>query len=568
MRSQLLFEAPDTQQEAAAASKASTSLEEHHQQQQQQQQQPQQQQQRPASPAWGGAVDLNPAGSFTFPPKTPERLAATCPDELPLVLSHFTTLLHDIQDLDHAGTLGQLHHREVLQAGIAQLNGEFYGALLRAAGKQHEAEMRRANRQDAHAQVSFTTAARSCRSQILHPEALPFTSHNMSSRGTRGSGKRKAEDAAVPAAAAAAEAAAPAAKKRTKAAAAAAAAPASKQPAAAAVKESKKKAAAPGKENKVQKASPAAAGGKVLKAKAKASPAPAAAAAGKGKRKPQAAAAAAPAAAPAAKTKAPAKKQGAAAAGTKTKQPKQKKASKKQQQQQDEEQDEDEQQDEGEEQEEQQQQPVHEQFMALVAEKEAELGKHCIVLGQFDGDEDEATIEDLVGLQKVFVPEQVQDDFIELWSELDDVGNESEEEGEDEDEDGSDGLAAFMKAFMGKFLGTQHSGQMQAILSSHLKAVDKAIKAKQWQAGFCRWAAIVMAARRESHWWEDTDKPAAATVIYNKLRTQWGKLKERSDEELGGLVAEGGGCPKEALGGYLSGMAEEMRGMDYEVEDA
>ncbi|WIA40963.1 hypothetical protein OEZ86_004613 [Tetradesmus obliquus] len=82
--------------------------------------------------------------------ETPERLAATCPDELPLVLSHFTTLLHDIQDLDLAGTLGQLHHREVLQAGIAQLNGEFYGALLRAAGKQHEAEMRRANRQDAH----------------------------------------------------------------------------------------------------------------------------------------------------------------------------------------------------------------------------------------------------------------------------------------------------------------------------------------------------------------------------------------------------------------------------------
>lgn len=36
----------------------------------------------------------------------------------------------------------------------------------------------------------------------------------------------------------------------------------------------------------------------------------------------------------------------------------------------------------------------------------------------------------------------------QLWSELDDVGNESEAEGEDEDEDGSDGLAAFMKAFM------------------------------------------------------------------------------------------------------------------------
>jgi hypothetical protein len=35
-------------------------------------------------------------------------------------------------------------------------------------------------------------------------------------------------------------------------------------------------------------------------------------------------------------------------------------------------------------------------------------------------------------------------------------------------------------------------------------AVLLAFRAKQWQAAFCRWAAIVMAARRESHWWEDT----------------------------------------------------------------
>jgi hypothetical protein len=67
MRSQLLFEAPDAadegagsaahvevQQQPAAGSKAFASQ--------------QQQQQRPASPAWGGAVDLNPAGSFSFPP--------------------------------------------------------------------------------------------------------------------------------------------------------------------------------------------------------------------------------------------------------------------------------------------------------------------------------------------------------------------------------------------------------------------------------------------------------------------------------------------------------------------
>jgi hypothetical protein len=70
MRSQLLFEAPGFEQQVAAGSAAHVEV------QQQpvvtgskaatpQQQQPQQ---RPASPAWGGAVDLNPAGSFSFPP--------------------------------------------------------------------------------------------------------------------------------------------------------------------------------------------------------------------------------------------------------------------------------------------------------------------------------------------------------------------------------------------------------------------------------------------------------------------------------------------------------------------
>jgi hypothetical protein len=44
------------QQQATAGSKAST------------QEVEQQQQQSPVSPAWGGAVDLNPAGSFSFPP--------------------------------------------------------------------------------------------------------------------------------------------------------------------------------------------------------------------------------------------------------------------------------------------------------------------------------------------------------------------------------------------------------------------------------------------------------------------------------------------------------------------
>jgi hypothetical protein len=67
MRSQLLFEAPGFEQQEPAGSAAHVEV---------QQQpaagskaaKPQQQQQRPASPAWGGAVDLNPAGTFSFPP--------------------------------------------------------------------------------------------------------------------------------------------------------------------------------------------------------------------------------------------------------------------------------------------------------------------------------------------------------------------------------------------------------------------------------------------------------------------------------------------------------------------
>jgi DNA-binding GntR family transcriptional regulator len=61
-----------------------------------------------------------------------------------MVLSRFTGLLHEIQEID----LSQLHHREVLQAGIQQLNGEFHAALLAAAGQQHAEEMRRSNRRD------------------------------------------------------------------------------------------------------------------------------------------------------------------------------------------------------------------------------------------------------------------------------------------------------------------------------------------------------------------------------------------------------------------------------------
>jgi DNA-binding GntR family transcriptional regulator len=66
-----------------------------------------------------------------------------------MVLSQFTGLLHDIKHVN----LSQMHHREVLQASIQQLNGEFYGAMLAAAGRQHAEEMTRSNRQHAQGVV-------------------------------------------------------------------------------------------------------------------------------------------------------------------------------------------------------------------------------------------------------------------------------------------------------------------------------------------------------------------------------------------------------------------------------
>jgi hypothetical protein len=82
MRSQLLFEAPQVvdagsgnafQEQATAAARPaggpSSAVEAE-----------QQQQQRPVSPAWGGAVDLNPAGYFSFPPS--ESRSAQCTDRL------------------------------------------------------------------------------------------------------------------------------------------------------------------------------------------------------------------------------------------------------------------------------------------------------------------------------------------------------------------------------------------------------------------------------------------------------------------------------------------------------
>jgi hypothetical protein len=41
----------------------------------------------------------------------------------------------------------------------------------------------------------------------------------------------------------------------------------------------------------------------------------------------------------------------------------------------------------------------------------------------------------------------------------------------------------------------------------------------------------------------------------------------RATQELGGLLAEGGGDAKGELTSYLQGLADDMRPMDYAVED-
>lgn len=51
------------------------------------------------------------------------------------------------------------------------------------------------------------------------------------------------------------------------------------------------------------------------------------------------------------------------------------------------------------------------------------------------------------------------------------------------------------------------SAEMQTIFEAHLDFIDENIKSQSWQDAFCRWVAVVMAARREPHWWEDTDMP-------------------------------------------------------------
>jgi len=73
-------------------------------------------------------VDLNPG--FSFAPGSPQRIAAVSP-QLPTVLARIEQLRGDVRRLE----LGRLTHREVLQAGIARLNTEFYAALRDA--RQH-----------------------------------------------------------------------------------------------------------------------------------------------------------------------------------------------------------------------------------------------------------------------------------------------------------------------------------------------------------------------------------------------------------------------------------------------
>lgn len=63
-----------------------------------------------------------------FPPGSPQRIAATCP-QLPHVMAKLRSLLDDVRLLD----MGHMSHREVLQAGIQQLNAEFYRAMTTAA---------------------------------------------------------------------------------------------------------------------------------------------------------------------------------------------------------------------------------------------------------------------------------------------------------------------------------------------------------------------------------------------------------------------------------------------------
>ncbi|WIA20683.1 hypothetical protein OEZ85_005056 [Tetradesmus obliquus] len=221
-------------------------------------------------------------------------------------------------------------------------------------------------------------------------------------------------------------------------------------------------------------------------------------------------------------------------------------------------------------------------FEAELKQREEELGKHCMVVGALDEEDEEEeeedededgkqpSLEQLRALARVFVPKKVEEYYAELAVALSKIGGPESEEEDDEDEEGMDPAMKAMMAEAGfsfRMLNTRHSYPMQDLLKASLAKADKAIKSNKWEDGFCHWAATVQAARRETHWFQDTDVPEVVEAIYEKLRTQWVKLQKRSDEELGGLVVEGAASSKEAFSAFLQALADELQGMEYKAKD-
>ncbi|GBF87858.1 hypothetical protein Rsub_00570 [Raphidocelis subcapitata] len=80
---------------------------------------------QPGPAPWCGAVDLNPG--YTLPAGSPRRAAAAAP-HLAEALARLEQLRAEVRRLD----LGRLTSREALQAGVARLNADVYGALHEA----------------------------------------------------------------------------------------------------------------------------------------------------------------------------------------------------------------------------------------------------------------------------------------------------------------------------------------------------------------------------------------------------------------------------------------------------
>eukprot|EP00878_Enallax_costatus_P000954 GHUV01001084.1.p1 GENE.GHUV01001084.1~~GHUV01001084.1.p1 ORF type:complete len:265 (+),score=87.90 GHUV01001084.1:216-1010(+) len=205
-------------------------------------------------------------------------------------------------------------------------------------------------------------------------------------------------------------------------------------------------------------------------------------------------------------------------------------------------------------------------FMHQIKEREQELDKYCMVLGHIeleseDEDEDEEekgpSMEQLQALPRVYVPKEFETYFGEVGGALEEIGC-----SDDEDEEELT-LPEGMPMFKMRMLNTRHSLPMQAILQDSLKKVDKAMKKQDWPEAFCWWAATTLAAKQESHWYSDTEDPPVVEAIYKKLRTQWLKLREHSDEELGGLVLEGSSKTRNAeLDAFLQGLADQILSTD------